>query len=649
MKKSRFILLLLFTAFLFFVHEVVYAKTIVRIIVPVSGVRLREEPTSSSKTLVEKIPVNTIYELVTEERTDPSLGCTMGWYHVYYEGDKTGYVCANFADEYSRVEYDENVVNNCETDLKVKGFPESYIPGLCELKKIHPTWNFTPDFNNLDWGNSVFQQEYDRKALIQSFNEKTQGFLDTEYISYDYLKDEFIVKEGTNWYNASHDTVAYFLDPRNFFDEQEIFIFEKLSFDETAQKLDTVNDVLKGTDIAAKSSVIYDAGKSNNVSPVYLASRIKLETTGNYTNYSIRGTAYGNYPHIYNPYNIGAYTGAADGIKWAAGSIGYGTPWTTLDTAINGGAQYIAAHYVGIGQDTTYFQKYNVSSYRQRTAYTNQYQTNVQGPAQEAISTYKALVSNNLLETAFSFVIPVYANMPETASPMPTEGNPNNHLKSITVNGKEIQNFKHDTFTYDYYVAEGLTSVKIAGSVINKNAKLEGTGDINLTGEKTTVTLKVTAQNKKVQNYTINIIRTDGTAMSVDDILNSMAAPITGEMLIYGPGLTIDQFRNEVNKISATASVVINNQNPLTFSTGDTVTISNGADKKTLNIAVRGDVSGDGNIDIKDLLKVQKYILGYSDLPGVYFKGGDNNQDGIVNIKDLLRIQKHILGYLTIN
>ena len=67
------------------------------------------------------------------------------------------------------------------------------------------------------------------------------------------------------------------------------------------------------------------------------------------------------------------------------------------------------------------------------------------------------------------------------------------------------------------------------------------------------------------------------------------------------------------------------------------------------NIVIKGDPTGDGNINIQDLLRVQKYILGYTDLNGSYLKAGDTNQDGIVDIVDLLRAQKHILGYLTIN
>ena len=79
------------------------------------------------------------------------------------------------------------------------------------------------------------------------------------------------------------------------------------------------------------------------------------------------------------------------------------------------------------------------------------------------------------------------------------------------------------------------------------------------------------------------------------------------------------------------------------------ITIKNGTSTVSYNAVIKGDPTGDGNINIQDLLRIQKYILGYTDLSGSYLKAGDTNQDGRVDLVDLLRIQKHILGYLTIN
>ena len=57
-----------------------------------------------------------------------------------------------------------------------------------------------------------------------------------------------------------------------------------------------------------------------------------------------------------------------------------------------------------------------------------------------------------------------------------------------------------------------------------------------------------------------------------------------------------------------------------------------------------GDPSGDGVATIKDLLLVQKYLLGAQGLDGVYKEAADVSKDKAVTIKDLLLIQKYLLG-----
>ena len=85
------------------------------------------------------------------------------------------------------------------------------------------------------------------------------------------------------------------------------------------------------------------------------------------------------------------------------------------------------------------------------------------------------------------------------------------------------------------------------------------------------------------------------------------------------------------------------------FKTGDTLTITINNDTKTYKIIYNGDTDGNGAIDILDLLKIQKNIIGSSNLSDEYLKAADVNYDGKVDILDLLKVQKHILGQGTIN
>ena len=72
--------------------------------------------------------------------------------------------------------------------------------------------------------------------------------------------------------------------------------------------------------------------------------------------------------------------------------------------------------------------------------------------------------------------------------------------------------------------------------------------------------------------------------------------------------------------------------------------ITGTSETKSFDIAIRGDLNGDGDITILDLLKCQKHLLGSSKLTDVRFYAADTNYDGDITILDLLKIQKHILG-----
>ena len=85
-----------------------------------------------------------------------------------------------------------------------------------------------------------------------------------------------------------------------------------------------------------------------------------------------------------------------------------------------------------------------------------------------------------------------------------------------------------------------------------------------------------------------------------------------------------------------------------TVSTGMKVKVSNTTSSEILEIAVKGDTSGDGVINALDLLQVQKNILGTYSLSGVYAIAGDTSADGVINALDLLQVQKNILGTYTI-
>ena len=647
MKKIR--LLIIFVVAFFFFVPYIKAETIKYARIDYNNMNVRTGP-GTNHNVIKTLAINSSYRLVQEKPVPSESTCPEGWYKIYYSGTKEGYICGGYVTviDYEIEDYETH--NDCEVDLKTKGFPSSYVTKLCALKEQFPNWSFEPDYTGLDYPTTLSKESVVGKSLISS---SEPGYLSLDVGSYDYLTDKFKVKEGNNWYAANKEVVAYYMDPRNFFDERYIFMFEKLSYDETYQTKAAVEAVLKGRDIAKESETILNAAKDNDINAIYLASKIRQETGGNYTNYSLKGVSitYNGiyYEHVYNPYNIGASTGAEDGIRWAVAGSSYFRPWTSLQTAIKGGAKVISSTYIGKGQNTVYYQKFNTSSYSGYSPYSHEYMTNIRGAAGEASIAYNGYSSMELLNnTAFTFVIPIYNNMEDTYE-LPPKGNPNNHLKELFIDDVLVDGFEHDNYEYDYHVSALTNSFKVSATALNNKATVSNVGQIMLPNEENIVEVIVKAENGREQKYTIKVTKSKATDVSVDEIISQLSLPKAEGNFILNTGFKLETINSEIQKINGGVLAYRGDDTKGILKTGDLLNITNGTDSKEITIVIKGDATGDGKIDIKDLLRVQKGILGKTDLTGPYLKASDVNQDNQITILDLLRVQKHILGYLTIS
>ncbi len=260
--------------------------------------------------------------------------------------------------------------------------------------------------------------------------------------------------EGSSWYQAHGQVVQYYLDPRNFLDEQSVFMFENLGFESSVHTVAGVQSILdkaawaKGTvqttdgRSISYAEAFYEAGQKYGVSPYHLASRAVQEVGA-----SGSDAAWGSnstYNGIYNFYSIGANTGMMDGLNWASQSGNYGRPWNTAYKSIVGGAEFIAKGYISVGQSSLYFQKFDVIA--SGGLYNHQYMSNVSAPASESINVYKGYDKINCLGSNFEFVIPVYKNMPILACKLPVSSNTPNMEKDT-----DIAFVFPDVFSGDWY------------------------------------------------------------------------------------------------------------------------------------------------------------------------------------------------------
>ncbi len=136
-----------------------------------------------------------------------------------------------------------------------------------------------------------------------------------------------------------------------------------------------------------------------------------------------------NNTHYYNLFNIGATPDVTriDGarinaIYYAMGlrhspeeQAHYMMPWNTPERAALGGTKIIREVYIDRGQDSVYFQKFNVSATATSPAW-RQYMQGIEAPKSESQQSYRAYRDSQSLQGAIVFAIPVFDGMPDAGS-----------------------------------------------------------------------------------------------------------------------------------------------------------------------------------------------------------------------------------------
>ena len=308
------------------------------------------------------------------------------------------------------------------TDLNA--FPASYRSYISNLINSHPDWVFVPYNTGIDWNELVrFQAEKDRSLIEKSSN--PEKYFSKAAGNYNPATGTYIGKSGSNWVVPNDETIMHYLDPRNFLNTTDVFMFLKLDYEPSVHTEGRVNELLKGSWMYSRAleddaSMTYAqafvrSGAENNVSPFLLAARVRQEQ-GSGTSPLISGT-YGGYEGYYNYFNINASGSTTAAIIQNGLSTAKANGWDTRYKSIYGGAKTLATRYIARKQYTIYFQKFDVVN---GISY-HQYMQNIQAPYTEGRSIYKSYLNSGILEAAHVFSIPVYNNMPTYVCALPGE------------------------------------------------------------------------------------------------------------------------------------------------------------------------------------------------------------------------------------
>ncbi|MCQ2541724.1 MAG: N-acetylglucosaminidase [Lachnospiraceae bacterium] len=203
---------------------------------------------------------------------------------------------------------------------------------------------------------------------------------------------------------ATKEELQYYIDPNNFIDD-DIDKYQFLDLTSSAGLTkEQIGEYLIGKGILeGKEECFYNVAKKYGINEAYLIAHSSLETSGGTSplatgyNYQLEN---GSMVIVYNMYGINAfdYDPEGEGAKFA-----YEQGWTTVEKAIEGGAEWIYIQYLEDGQNTLYEMRWNPELPTE-----HQYASDVGWAHKQAPMIKKAM--DELPEAKLVFVVPRYSD-----------------------------------------------------------------------------------------------------------------------------------------------------------------------------------------------------------------------------------------------
>lgn len=588
-----------------------------------TSVRVRTSTdTSSTANVITKL--NSPAQVTILDTVNPTDA--YAWYKIGFDYNGTyteGYIAAEFVTVNSSYSEDSDF----EAYLNDQGFPESYKDGLRQLHAKYPKWVFKADHVDYDWNTVVNAESKTGKSLI--YGSAASSWKSTAPDAYNAETGEWYTLDSGGWVAASRSLVAYALDPRNFLSSTYIFMFEDLAYHTGLQSEAGVNSIISGTfmedtgTVGDGSGLSYDgstytyaealmkAAQESGVSPYHLAARIIQEIGSDGDSNSISGTV-GGYEGIYNYYNQGAYASGGvsaiiNGLKYASNTDSATLrPWDSRMRSMIGGAIKIGSSYINIGQNSLYYEKFDLES----GTYWHQYMTNILAPRSESVTSSQAYSDSMRSSTGLVFTIPVYQNMPGGICELPSDNkSPNNYLSSLQLSGTSLTpTFDHTITDYDVIVDNSVSEVTVSAEAMASSASINGVQTFELNIGTNTIHVVVTAENGDTRTYTINVVRQANTNNYLSDLRvsnGSLTPAFDSDTMNYDVSV-----ENSVSQITVSAetkdscAVVNGNQTfalsvgsntiqiPVTAESGDVRTYTITVDRKAAPVPDNPDQGG---------------------------------------------------------
>lgn len=535
---------------------------------------------------------------------------------------------------------------------------DSLYPGykqlINNLQAKHPNYRFLLYYTGLDW-NEALASEYQGHGSSPWNLVQVSDNYNGMWICPICGEKRY---DNGSWCCASLEALAYMMDPRNSINESDIFQFKDLegsdvSYNDIARVVSGYGSYLNNGEAI---QAIVDASNQYNINGYYLVAKIINEHGKNGSTLS-NGKGYnGQYVGVYNYFNIGSYGNGTATIINNGLSYALGQGWTSIRASIMGGAQVVKQKFIiQYSQNTLYYQKYNVSG--KSALGSHQYQQNILA-AQSQGSSLKSYYGSSTTASTYTFIIPLYKNMPKTASPRPNPGTKNsisyengviqNVSSSLIVraspggtaigalnNGESVKILKRATTQVNGYYWDLIVSNKngtygYSARIVGGDQCIVGTGSGGTSSGSTGTNTNPPSQD------------TNTTPPPIDNTPNiETDIKLSGEKISILPNINFTELKTKYKD----KSLIIKNKEGKeitsgNLATGYTVTM----DEKNYTIVKKGDVNGDGTSSVIDAVLMLNAVKGTTKLEGVYKEAALIKNNSIFNVTDVVSLLNYIKG-----
>lgn len=239
----------------------------------------------------------------------------------------------------------------------------------------------------------------------------------------------------------------------------------------------------------------------------------------------------------------------------------------------------------------------------------------------------------------------------------------NAYLESIIVSEGTLT-FNKNTFAYPVTVDRTVTSIDITAKVEDSTATMQMNGTTYSSPHTLTlsplasgdndVTIIVTAENGNVVTYKVTVTKEADHASTITSV--EYGHTITnGYIKTVKLGTTGIEMKNQLDNENEyleiwTADESSQVSDSDTLATGMIVKLMiDGEEKDRKIIVIKGDTSGDGEIDLFDAVKILNHYLVRTPLTGAYLEAAYVNDDTDIDLFDSVMILNHYLGRISLH